>query len=115
MGSLSLHRRFQFFRVLYHRNNLLIPGRAGRLFYLNLKLSFLYCSACIHIGPFFFFHRNPFSGKRGLINHCLPLHDDSVQRDHVSHMHTDNILLFYAPDIRQDLRIPFQAPYFFHI
>ena len=101
----ALHGRFQLFRLLQHPDNLLVAGAARCLFHPDHQISFLQDGSRIYGRFRAFFHRNGFAGERCLIYHGLSLRHNSVQGNHASHGHADQIPFLYLMD--GDLHISF--------
>ncbi len=106
MGSFVLRGRFEFLRLLNHRDNFVIPAAAVLLGHLYDTLAFFHHSAGVDHRVRPLGNRNGFAGERGLVNHDLPLDNHAIHRNQAAHPHRDGIPGLDLVERNQDLPPP---------
>ena len=115
MGSFVLRGRFEFLRLLNHRDNFVIPAAAVLLGHLYDTLAFFHHSAGVDHRVRPLGNRNGFAGERGLVNHDLPLDNHAIHRNQAAHPHRDGIPGLDLVERNQDLPLLCMKPDTIHI
>ena len=115
MLCLTFYRRFQFLCFFDHCHDLFELGRSGCFFYTDGKFALFENSSCINIAFCMFGNRHGFTCQGSFIDRCLSIRDNTVKRDHSSHMYTYPITRFDRICADLNFCVIRNQPYFTYI